>query len=537
MTGLFQRTGSANFPEQLKVMTAGPPKSGKTSLLGTVPNIVIADTEPHANNLASVAHLNIPFVTITSTMDLQNLRMVLADPSLRAQAAQSLGLPKIEAVAIDTVDTLQKIMKKERLAETRSTQFMRDDWGWIKVELESILQGFLALPMHVFLVVHTKTKEVGGGGDGRTVVLPNLEGAIAEDIAGMVGYSLGSFRKQEIRPDGTSYTKYWLRTEGDETYEFLGNRAAGRLPDVIEPHFDEILKAAKAGHQAAQAPQAPAVVAPQAAPVQTPVQPEVPAPVAPGENNPTQVPGQPEQPGTPVQPGDEEPVNAAGLQFLHKVYDAIGMPFVEDFMKTLNLGQARDVVRMWRAIQSDHAEGKSTKASPQVEMQEYLSALGFLPSNESAAPAEPKAAVEPKVDGTIEEVKAYVVDDLTKIQEAYDLESSKDKPRKGLIDHLVSVGAQVQTPAENQTVEVQPAVTQDEPVVDDSSVEQQAMTTITEALGEVEVISDEINANALCEECGNKIDDVDLATLGKTRFGRILCVTDYIAEGKKPATA
>ena len=42
-----------------------------------------------------------------------------------------------------------------------------------------------------------------------------------------------------------------------------------------------------------------------------------------------------------------------------------------------------------------------------------------------------------------------------------------------------------------------------------------------------------ITPDSLCEECGNQIDDVDLAQLGKSRFSRVLCVSDYIAETKK----
>ena len=71
---------------------------GYTTLLGTVPNIVIADTEPHANNLQSLAHLDIPFKAVHGTDDLRQLALVLGKDSLRAQAAQGLGLPEIGAV-------------------------------------------------------------------------------------------------------------------------------------------------------------------------------------------------------------------------------------------------------------------------------------------------------------------------------------------------------------------------------------------------------------------------------------------------------
>ena len=40
--------------------------------------------------------------------------------------------------------------------------------------------------------------------------------------------------------------------------------------------------------------------------------------------------------------------------------------------------------------------------------------------------------------------------------------------------------------------------------------------------------AESINANAKCEECGNTIDDIDLAELGQKRFDKILCVQDYL---------
>lgn len=546
MTTTFARTGSDDFPLHLKCMISGPPKSGKTSLLGTVPNIIIGDTEPHANNLQSVAHLNVPYKTIRTTTDLRDLHMVLSNESLRKQAAQALGMPDIEAVAIDTLDTLQGLMKKERMKENRTTQFLRDDWGWLKTEMESILQAFLSLPMHVFFVVHTKTKDVGTEKSPRSVILPGLEGSIAESIAGMVGYSLLSFRKGELNPDGTSYTKYWLRSEGDETYEYLGNRAAGRLPDVIEPDFTALLDAAKAGLEAAKAAQAQvsgsmqaevdlakASIAESIQVTGTPVQ----------EAAPSQGQPEPVQPvvetqaatAPPTLPADDEPVNSAALQHLSKVYAVLGLEFPEDLFKGSTLGVARDVVRMWKAVQQDHAEGKSTEASPEDEMRKYLASVGLMTG---AAPE--VEAVVPNIRGTAEEVMAYVGDDLAKVQEAYDLEltrlnaAGELKPRKTVLDKLIAKGAQVQTSVENSaSTEPVAEVTQSAPIADVPSTEDEAIGVIEESLGKVEVISTAINANALCEECGNQIDDVDLALLGKNRYGRVLCVADYLAEGKK----
>lgn len=556
MDDLFKRTGAGDFSKFLKVMISGPPKSGKTTLLGTVPNILVLDTEPHANNLESIAHKDVPYVTITNTDDLRQVAMVLGNDSLRKQLAQNkYGLPDIGAVAIDTLDTLQKIMKQERMKEQRSSQFLRDDWGWLKTEMEKIIEMFTALPMHVFFIVHTKTQEIGKGDDAYSVVLPGLEGSIAQSIAGMVGYSLLSFRKEEIRDDGTPYTKYWLRTEGDRTHDFLGTRTAGNLPTIIEPDMATIYNTVMANrpkpNPAVQ--QQPAQGTPQQAPAQQ------------VDGNPeetAQTPGQSEQVQTPVQtpqapaeapaqqtppaekPDNEEPVTPAAMGHVKRVFEAVGIAFPEEHVKTKKMGEARQLVVMWRSILQDHQEGKSPEASPQAEMLAHMGHTGWLPAEGAQEPEQPKE-VTPKVDGTIEEVLAYVAEggdgvDLDRVQEAYEKEIAKGEgARKGLISKLEGFGAKPpEQPEEVQTPVSTPneAVTPSEAPTDALPTEEEAVKAVEEELGG-EVVSTEkhegIVEGSPCDVCGGPIDDVDLADLGEKRFQKRLCVKDYLAELKK----
>lgn len=571
-TAVFGRTSGDDFPSYLKCMISGPPKSGKTTLLGTVPNLLFLDTEPYANNAQSIAHLDVPYKAIYSSDELRQAHFILSEDQFRIGAAHQLGLEDIQAVGIDTVDTLQAIMKRERMKSQRTTQFLRDDWNWIKEEMTQVLQAFLALPMHVFFVVHTKTKDVGTEANPRTIYLPNLEGAIASDIAGMVGYSLLSFRKEEIKPDGSgTYTKYWLRAEGDETYEYLGNRAAGRLPDIIEPDFKTIYNAAMAGRPitthtpvtleltttGTQGPDQQPQVAqdpgqPSGTGMPSPAQPsaQAPAPAQP----PTQAPS-----GLPAgMPADSEPVSAAGMGYVKKVYDALGEGFPEERVKAMNLGEARTLVRIWKAVQEDAAEGK-LEHSAEDTMREYMRGQDLL-----GGTVQPSTAVTPDPRGTIEQVKAYVGDDLARANEVFEIERTGAN-RVTLMNWLESKGAShggqapaqppaqspaqpdpvstdvqnatpVATPVDQPSAPVDTPVTPVEPAADApgdvSGIEDQAVSIAKESLG-AEVISEEINPHSKCEECGNTIDDVDLALLGKTRFGRILCVNDYLAEGRK----
>lgn len=563
MTDMFKRTGDDDFDRFLKVLVTGPPKSGKTTLLGTVPGILILDTEPHANNMQSVKHLDLPVATITSTDDLRHAASILSSDSLRRQLAQErYGMPDIQAVAIDTLDTLQKIMKAERLKEQRQTQFLRDDWGWLKTEMEAIVQMFTALPLHVFFMVHTKTKEIGKGDDAYTVVQPGLEGAIAESIAGMVGYSLLSFRKEEVGPNGT-FTKYWLQTEGDRTYDFLGTRTAGRLPTIIEPDMATIWQTVQAGKPQRQAPvpvptpSSPpeGLVPPGEEVAQTPIQEQSSGPAVPtavetqvhehpgtgeqmqGVEHPADgtmsppvgnapVEPSPAEPPPAEKPGDGEPVNPAAIGHIKRVYDAIQQPLTNAVTGKLTMGDARSIVKMWQACLSDHQGEPDAQAKTVAEMTDILRNYGWLDDSEQPS----QKAVEPKVDGTIDQVMAYVENDLAKVQEAYDLESAKgDDARTSLIAKLEGLGAKSAVPT---AVETQPEpVTSEQPAAD-TPTEDEALATAQEALG-AEVIGEELAPDAPCSVCGKPIDDYDLAKLGVKRFQKILCVNDYLAEGKK----
>lgn len=572
---VIKRTGGADFPDKLKALVSGPPKSGKTTLLGTIPNIIIADTEPRANNLASLAHLDVPYITVNGTADLRELHMVLGNDSLRAEAAQAVGMERIDAVAIDTLDTLQKIMKRERMEEQRTTKFVRDDWAWLKEEMTKIIESFTALPLHVIFTVHLKTQDVGTEKNPQTKFLPGLEGAIATEIAGMVGYSLLSFRKEEFDPaSGQRYTKYWLQAEGDETYDFLGTRTAGRLPGIIEPDFGTIYRAAMAGRPAMQQAPTPqplpnAQPQPQAqAPVQAPVQTQAPAQAAPeatpsvtqqapvqsapaAESGPNSGPPQQEA-GPTSKAADDEPVSDAAMQHMKKVYDAIQVPFPEAKLRTITLGDARTLVKMWQACQADAAEGKLQDGSTaQSSMIDYLEAMELMPDPAQQSQEQPQEkVVEPKLGGTIAEAKAWVGDgsDLARVNQAFEFERTNGN-RKSLMDWLESKGAshggtapaapagpppgsEVQTPVETpaQAPEpVQTPVTPAPPTADaPPATEEAAVQAVREGLGG-EVIDQQPNADGSCQECGKPLDDLDIAKLALTRFNKTLCVDHYIA--------
>jgi hypothetical protein len=227
-------------------------------------------------------------------------------------------------------------------------------------------------------------------------------------------------------------------------------------------------------------------------------------------------------------------VNAAALMHVKKTYDALGLAFPEDTIKGLNLGQARHLVSAWRAAQQDEAQGNGGDAK--IVMRDYLSAMGWLDSDQAAqpkaqdAPAQPQTLAECR---TVADVLVWAGDDLQRVQEAYDAETSTDKPRSSLVDTLVRKGAKVPTSVQPEPSKAAPP----EPAPQQRPVEQpaeQAVATVQQSMNG-QVIGEEITEQSLCVECGKPVDDVDIAKLSDARYHKVLCVDDYIAETKKIA--
>lgn len=341
----FQRTGDANYPRTMNILLMGPPKSGKTTFISTMPNVVVADCEA---GLMSIAHLNIPYVQVDGTDKLQTLLLILGDEKMRKQQAANMGLPDIESVAIDTTDALQELMKKEILKENRRTIFQRDDWGVLKERLLSVLKAFAALPVNVVFTVHT---EVTQDENGKQIYAPGLQGAIKNEIAGLVDFSLMTFRQKETDPQGVSKIVYYLKNEGDDKNPHLGNRAQGRVPEICEPKFQTLHALTFSGIN-------PAVIQEQA---------DVPTvQITPAAPNGGAALTQPEvapvvsQPGPPPVSDVDQPINAAGITMLTKEYTAQGLVKPTD-LDSWTLGKARSIAKFFTAWKADMQVGKSNR--------------------------------------------------------------------------------------------------------------------------------------------------------------------------------
>lgn len=329
----FKKTGDADYPRHMKVLVTGPPKSGKTTFLATAPNVVVAACEA---GLMSIAHKNIGYVEIDSIDKLATLHGILKDPTLRQRAAASMGLPAIETVCIDTADALQEIAKKEVLRQGRRTEMQQADWGKLKETMSAQLKAFIALPLNVIITVHV---DVTQDEEQRQIYAPALQGAIKNEIAGWVDFSLLSFRQKETAPDGTASIKYYLKNEGDAKNPHVGNRGGGRVPEICVPDFMTLHGYVYDGLDLPKTERV-AMEMPEPAPVSE----AAPAPAA-------------EPAG--VRDDSDDPINPAGKQAITKMYKSHKLVPPPD-LDTWTLGKARQIAKFNTAVKADIAMNRGT---------------------------------------------------------------------------------------------------------------------------------------------------------------------------------
>lgn len=521
---LIKRTGQDDFPAYIKALVLGDPKAGKSSFASTFPNVVIADLE---HGLMSIAHKNVPYVEVDHTSKLQSLLLVLSDDELRARAAQQLGLDEIESVAIDTVDSLQAMLIQERLQSEKKTQMAMADWGWLLEQFQSIVQAFLSLPLNVCLTAHTSTTV---DDEMRVIRVPALQGQAKDKIAGWVGFSMYIERSTEIDPKtGDQFTAHRLLTEGDNKNPHLGNRAAGRLPRVIEPYFDVIKDAVYANLQLAQGKRTQVELGRSGA--ATAAQEQV-----------AQNPSQPS--GTPAVP-DDELINATALQYLTKAYGEANLA-VPDSINEWTMGKARTVAEWFKACKTDRLNGQIE--SDQAMIDAIVDGLQGMAAYDGDVEEPVKVELAEEIQGNVRDILARVGDDvdLAKTTLAQEKSRPDGNVRSTLVNGLMEVIATVEVETEVQTEDSNedsdqegPQETEDEPALEEGPEPddpQPAGPTVDdeEAKRAEAILVEELGATVVdtpdevCNSCGEDLDDPDIAILAVDRFDVKLCVDCFI---------
>ena len=141
--GLSVKTsGSEDYGRSIKALICGPPGAGKTLTSSTWPNVLYASAE---GGLMSVADRKVNYVDVDSSNTLLELKNVLSQPSDVRE--KMLGF-KVDTVVLNTIDEIQRIFIRERLADQRREAFVLQDWGWLGERMIATINGFRNLDMN-----------------------------------------------------------------------------------------------------------------------------------------------------------------------------------------------------------------------------------------------------------------------------------------------------------------------------------------------------------------------------------------------------
>lgn len=226
-------TGTDDYGQYIKALICGAPGAGKTLLSSTFPNPFYASAE---GGLMSVASRRVKGTKLTSTDQLRELRGLLdQDPDVREG---TFGAP-VETVVIDTIDEIQRILVKERMATKRLETMDIAAWGWLGDQMRAILRSFRNLEMNVVFTCHLK--ESTDATTGQIFVKPALQGAVGDEIAQYMDLALLLRSETKARPVNGIVERYeerYLQTYKDPAHDWIKDRS-GRLDPEVPINFED----------------------------------------------------------------------------------------------------------------------------------------------------------------------------------------------------------------------------------------------------------------------------------------------------------
>lgn len=235
MAIVTKTTGIAEYGQYMKVLFCGDPGAGKTLTASTFPNPFFISAE---GGLMSIARRFLPYAELQTTDDLKEILKILRQtPEARGQMLNAPG--RIDTIVIDTLDEVQKLFMKERVATKKDEAFVLKDFGWLREKMEGAIRAFRNLPINVVFTCHLKEnrdEEVGS-----VAYLPGLVGASAAYIPGAVDLSLVLLSRTEASVvDGKTQKQVvrYAQTYRDAKYPWVKDRS-GRLPQEFAINFED----------------------------------------------------------------------------------------------------------------------------------------------------------------------------------------------------------------------------------------------------------------------------------------------------------
>jgi hypothetical protein len=229
----IQFTGDEQAGRFTKVLICGDAGVGKTRTSSTWPNPLFASAE---GGLMSLRDRKIPFKVVHTSDDLQQIRALLMQaPEVREKM---VGRP-VDTIVIDTIDEIQAIFVRERLAEKKIEAMTISDWGWLGETMRSVVSGFRNLDMHVVMTCHLK--ETSDSDTGKLYFKPAMQGGISDQLPNYFDLSLWLRAQDTVTiVDGENVRSFqrWFQTYPDGMRSWIKDRS-GTLPSELPANLDD----------------------------------------------------------------------------------------------------------------------------------------------------------------------------------------------------------------------------------------------------------------------------------------------------------
>lgn len=153
-----------------KIAVCGTPGIGKSSLLGTFPDIVVLDAEYGSGSIKAWRHQIPPgpnCLQDTIRLFKKISKSPMVDGHLNYEIIPEEGdtpakIIPVRAIGIDTMDMIQ-LWEKQKILGSK-VRMEQQDWGELLDRMMPLLTEILLCPVHVIVAVHSK--EIPGEGKG-----------------------------------------------------------------------------------------------------------------------------------------------------------------------------------------------------------------------------------------------------------------------------------------------------------------------------------------------------------------------------------
>jgi hypothetical protein len=220
-------TGSEEYGQYIKALIVGRPGSGKTLTASTWKDPFYVNAE---GGLMSIADRKIPYHKLESIAELLEIKNKIE--------AGTLGIP-VGTLVIDTLDEIQKLVIRERLADTGKESLTLPEWGYVADMMRTIVRGLRNLDVNVVFTCHSKDQEEQS--TGTVYFKPALQGAFGDEISGMVDLALLLKTETTNKIVGETVepvTRRFLVTVPDAKHDWIKDRS-GKLPRFFDINFED----------------------------------------------------------------------------------------------------------------------------------------------------------------------------------------------------------------------------------------------------------------------------------------------------------